>query len=62
MSKFAKGDKVVNLLTNEKGFIIEVFPPRRGRQMYKVKYDDRENDENSANLVPDIDLSDPFER
>lgn len=62
MSKFAKGDKVVNLLTNEKGFIIEVFPPRRGRQMYKVKYDDRENDENSANLVPDVDLSDPFER
>ena len=62
MSKFAKGDKVVNLLTNEKGFIIEVFPPRRGRQMYKVKYDDRENDENSTNLVPDIDLTDPFER
>lgn len=62
MSKFAKGDKVVNLLTNEKGFIIEVFPPRHGRQMYKVKYNDRENDENSINLVPDVDLSDPFER
>ncbi len=62
MSKFVKGDKVVNLLTNEKGFVIEVFPPRRGRQMYKVKYDDRENDENSTNLVPDVDLTDPFER
>ena len=62
MSKFEKGDKVVNLLTNEKGFIIQVFPPRRGRQMYKVKYDDRENDENSTSLVPDVDLTDPFER
>lgn len=28
MSKFAKGDKVANQLTNEQGFIIEVFPPR----------------------------------
>ena len=62
MSKFAKGDKVVNVLTNEKGFIIEVFPPSRGRQLYKVKYDDRENDEKSINLVPDVDLTDPFER
>lgn len=62
MSKFSKGDKVVNILTNEKGFIIEVFPPRRGRQLYKVKYDDRESDENSINLVPDVDLTDPFER
>lgn len=30
--------------------------------MYKVKYDDRESDENSAILMPDVDLSDPFER
>lgn len=28
MSKFEKGDKVVSKLTNEKGFIIEVFLPR----------------------------------
>ena len=37
MSKFSKGDRIVNLLTKEKGFIIEVYPPRRGRQMYKVR-------------------------
>lgn len=28
MSKFAKGDRIVSQLANEKGFIIEVFPPR----------------------------------
>lgn len=62
MAKFNKGDKVINSATNEKGFIIEVYPPRRGRQLYKVKYDDRENDEISTILLPDVDLTDPFER
>lgn len=62
MSKFSKGDKVINTNTGEKGFIIEVYPPRRGRQLYKVKYDDRENDESSTILVADVDLTDPFER
>ena len=42
MSKFERGDKVKNVVTNEIGYIIEVYPPRRGRQLYKVKYDDRE--------------------
>ena len=62
MSKFGKGDKVKNVVTNEIGYIIEVYPPRRGRQLYKVKYDDRESDEPSANLLPNVDLTDPFER
>ena len=62
MSKFHKGDKVVNSSTNEKGFIIEVYPPRRGRQLYKVKYEDRENDEISSILLLDVNLTDPFER
>ena len=62
MSKFAKGDCVINTDTKEKGYIIGVYPPSRGRQLYKVKYDDRESDENSAILMPDVDLSDPFER
>ncbi len=46
MSKFSKGDRVINTETNEQGYIIEVYPPSRGRQLYKVKYDDRETDEN----------------
>ena len=62
MSKFGKGDKVKNVVTNEIGYVIEVYPPRRGRQLYKVKYDDRESDELSANLLPNVDLTDPFER
>ena len=51
MSKFGKGDKVKNVLTDEIGYIIEIYPPRRGRQLYKVKYDDRESDEQSVNLM-----------
>ncbi len=62
MSKFEKGDKVLNVVTNEIGYIIMVHPPRRGTQMYKVKYDDREADEYSEKLQPNIDLTDPFER
>ena len=62
MSKFGKGDKVKNVVTSEIGYVIEVYPPRRGRQLYKVKYDDRESDELSANLLPNVDLTDPFER
>lgn len=62
MSKFEKGDKVKNVITEEVGYIIEIYPPRRGRQLYKVKYDDREADENSENLLPNVDLTDPFER
>lgn len=62
MSKFEKGDKVLNVVTNEIGYIIMVHPPRRGTQMYKVKYDDREADEYSERLQPNVDLTDPFER
>ena len=62
MSKFEKGDKVKNILTEEIGYIIMVHPPRRGTQMYKVKYDDREADEYSEKLQPNVDLTDPFER
>lgn len=62
MSKFSKGDKVKNIVTDEIGYVIEIYPPRRGRQLYKVKYDDREADEKSENLLPNVDLTDPFER
>ena len=62
MAKFSEGDKVVNVNTNEKGIIIRVLQARRGRQFYRVKYDDRENDENSIYLQNDVDLTDPFER
>lgn len=62
MSKYNIGDKVINNSTNEKGVIIAVHPPRRGNQFYRVMYSDRENDEKSIDLNPDMDLTDPFER
>ncbi len=62
MTKFALGDKVKNINTNEVGYVIKILPPHRGVQMYKVKYDTRENDEKSRNIILDVDLSDPFER
>jgi len=62
MSKFGKGDKVKNCNTNEVGYIIAIYPPNRSRQRYRVKYDDHETDEDSRNLLPDVDLTDPFER
>ena len=64
MSKFAVGDRVKNTRTGELGYVVKVLPPHRGAQMYRIKYDDREieNTERSANLMLDVNLSDPFER
>lgn len=62
MSKFNKGDKVLYTPTQEDGFIIEVYNPRRGHQLYRVKFDSRIEDVDSSDLLPDADLSDPFER
>lgn len=64
MSKFGVGDRVKNIRTGELGYVIKVLPPNRGSQMYRVKYDERdlENNERSANLMLDVNLNDPFER
>ena len=64
MSVFGKGDRVKNIRTGELGYVVGILPPHRGVQMYKVKYDDREleTNERSANLMLDVNLSDPFER
>ena len=62
MSKFNNGDKVLYTPTQERGFIIQVYLPRRGHQLYRVKFDSRIEDVDSSDLLPDADLSDPFER
>lgn len=64
MSTFVEGNRVKNIRTGELGYVVKVLPPNRGLQMYRVKYDDREleNNERSANLMLDVNLSDPFER
>ena len=64
MSKFTEGNRVRNTRTGELGYVVKVLPPHRGTQMYRVKYDEREleNNERSSVLMLDVNLSDPFER
>jgi len=62
MAEFNKGDKVLNASSREHGVIIDVMPPRRGRQLYRVSWNGRENDEMEADLIPDVDTTNPFER
>lgn len=61
MAKFNIADKVLNVNTNEKGVILSVHSPVRGRQLYRVKYGDGEKDSLESNLIVDTDLTDPFE-
>ena len=62
MSKHTIGSKVIKTGTEEHGIIIEVMPARRGRQLYKVNWKNSVTDELEVNLLPDCDISDPFER
>lgn len=62
MSKFIIGNKVIKADSERHGTIIEVMPPRRGRQLYKVSWGNIVTDELEVNLLPDCDISDPFER
>lgn len=62
MGKFAKGDKVIKRETGKKGIIIDVIPPRRGRQMYTVSWGDSQADEFEVNLIIDCNIADPFQR
>ena len=39
MSEFHVGDKVIEITSHKKGFIVEVFPPRRGRQLYQIMFE-----------------------
>lgn len=64
MSKFSEGDRVKNIRTGELGYVVKVLNLSRVKQMYRVKYDNRdlENNELSSILMLDVNLSDPFER
>lgn len=62
MSKYTIGNKVIKADSEGHGTIIEVMPPRRGRQLYKVSWGSIVTDELEVNLLPDCDISDPFER
>ena len=62
MSKFNIGNKVIKANSEGHGTIIEVMPPRRGRQLYRVSWGNVLTDELEVNLLPDCDIADPFER
>lgn len=62
MSKYTIGSKVIKADSEGHGTIIEVMPARRGRQLYKVSWGNIVTDELEVNLLPDCDISDPFER
>lgn len=62
MSKYTIGNKVIKADSEGHGTIIEVMPPRRSRQLYKVSWGSIVTDELEVNLLPDCDISDPFER
>ena len=62
MSKYKIGNKVIKAESEGHGTIIEVMPARRGRQLYKVSWGNSVTDELEVNLLPDCDISDPFER
>lgn len=62
MAQFNIGSKVVHLVSGQHGTIVEVYPPRRGRQLYKVGWPNGNNDELEVDLGLDCDISDPFER
>lgn len=62
MAKYSIGTKVVKADSESRGTIIEVMPARRGRQLYRVSWDHGITDELEVNLIPDCNVSDPYER
>ncbi|WP_297085437.1 hypothetical protein [uncultured Draconibacterium sp.] len=62
MAKFQIGDSVIHVSSNEKGIVKKIFPPARGRQLYSVSINNTIKNCLESNLIPDTDLSDPFQR
>lgn len=62
MAKFQLGASVLRHDSLQRGVIIDVAPPRRGRQIYRVNWDGKITDELEEDLVQDYNVSDPFER
>lgn len=64
MSKFNKGDRVLMIDSAKKGYIVDVLQERRGRQLYRVRWDgcESEDDVFEHNISIDSDISDPFKR
>lgn len=59
---FNIGDKVIYVPSQEKGVVVRVHPPARGRQLYDVAINGSIGQFSSGNLIADFELTDPFER
>lgn len=62
MAKFSCGDTVINIVTHQKGVVCEVCPPARGRQLYRVRYNDSLETCLEKNLDGFFEIDNPFER
>lgn len=61
MAKFNIGDRVTHVNSHEKGIVIDVLAGGRGRQFYRIRYGNDEKDTLENNLIPDTNITDPFE-
>lgn len=57
MSKFQIGTQVLHLASGQHGTIVEVYPPRRGRQLYKVSWQGYISDELEVDLAQVVSLA-----
>ena len=55
-------DKVIYVTSQEKGVVVKVHTPARGRQLYDVVINGSIGQFSSSNLIADFELTDPFER
>lgn len=62
MAKFSCGDIVLNVVTQQKGVVCDVCPPARGRQLYRVRYDESLETCLEQNLDGFFEIENPFER
>lgn len=62
MAKFSCGDTVLNIVTQQKGVVCEVCPPARGRQLYRVRYNESLETCLEQNLDGFFEIENPFER
>lgn len=62
MAKFAPGDTVINIVTQQKGIVREVCPPARGRQLYRVLFTESVETCLEQNLDAFFEIDNPFER
>ena len=63
MAEFKIGDAVRNVHTNIQGFVIKVYEPQRGRQMYEVFYSqDNQKPENENDIERFLEIKDLFDR